>query len=297
MSKQSDICMTPEWREKLLGIFRFFVKICNENNLRFFCTGGTAIGAVRHKGLIPWDDDIDVMMPRPDYERLLQLCQTMDMGNYELMTPETTKEYYCDYAKICDGTTTLLEQDSLRCVIGINLDIFPLDGSPENVEEAKKRFNKYQKLRRYFLLTNTHQPFSHFLLNIKKGKIKHAMLLAFLYSTRTWSREKLLKKLYDIATKYEYGKGKCVIEYGGYYGDKNVMPVEWFENSISMPFDGIEVSCIGEVDAYLRHFFGDYMQLPPVEARKPHHAVAYVNIEKKESIETVFEKLKNGRNS
>ena len=76
-----------EWNATILDILKAFMQICRENGLEFYCCAGTAIGAVRHHGIIPWDDDIDVIMPRPDYDRLLQLAKTKDFGRYEIITP------------------------------------------------------------------------------------------------------------------------------------------------------------------------------------------------------------------
>ena len=110
-------------------ILKEFKDFCNTNGLRYYLAYGTLIGAIRHKGFIPWDDDIDVFMPRPDYEKLLQLYT--DNANYQLYSPRKQKNYYCCYMKLVDANTYHFMPDGSVCQRGIDIDIFALDGQPE----------------------------------------------------------------------------------------------------------------------------------------------------------------------
>ena len=107
-----------EWNATILDILKAFIRICDEYGLRYYCCAGTAIGAVRHHGIIPWDDDIDVIMPRPDYDRLLEIAETADLGKYELITPYGDDTYPLYFSKISNKDTTLNEDRHIPCVIG-----------------------------------------------------------------------------------------------------------------------------------------------------------------------------------
>ena len=128
-----EVTDRKRWNRTLLEILKYYINICEENNLTYFLAYGSAIGVARHQGFIPWDDDIDVIMPRPDYERFIQICQQRDMGKYEIVTPQNTPGYYLPFIKLCDKTTTLWEKRHYHCVFGMYIDIFVIDGPPLQV--------------------------------------------------------------------------------------------------------------------------------------------------------------------
>ena len=125
-----------EWNAKILDILKALTRICEDHGLTFYCCAGTAIGAVRHHGIIPWDDDIDVIMPRPDYDRLLEIAKKEDFGKYELVTPYDNEAYPLYFSKLSDKTTTLVEERERPCVIGLFVDIFPLDATDDEMYAA-----------------------------------------------------------------------------------------------------------------------------------------------------------------
>ena len=125
-----------------------FIKLCEEYNLKYVAAFGTVLGAIRHKGLIPWDDDIDVYMPRKDYEELLKLKDTLQNTTYQIFDI-TDDNYYLPYAKFCNKNTSLWEVKELPCIIGTFIDIFPVDEiniKSNNVFEIYKSYkNKWNK--------------------------------------------------------------------------------------------------------------------------------------------------------
>jgi len=137
-------------RRKIIKIFAFFKQICQENSLRWYGCAGTALGAVRHHGMIPWDDDVDVAMPRPDYEKFIKICEKTDLGEFELVNPVTDKGYYYPFLKLCDKHSTIWEYRDAPFVFGVFMDIFPIDGASDNKEEFKSEKSRYWKYYRLF---------------------------------------------------------------------------------------------------------------------------------------------------
>ena len=111
-----DAAHLRKLQRELLEIYIEFDRICRAANIPYVMSGGTLLGAVRHKGFIPWDDDIDVFMPRPDYDRLMDICARQDMGRYELCTPYNTDNYFMHFSKLCRRDTTIMERVDTPCV-------------------------------------------------------------------------------------------------------------------------------------------------------------------------------------
>ena len=131
---------------KLLSMLDTFHKICIENNLSYYVVGGTALGAIRHKGFIPWDDDIDVGMPRDDYEKFKNLAKTLYLSEYEFEF-SGKKDFTYTYGKMYDTTTTLIENNRYRICRGIFIDIFPIDGLGNDYEEGLKHLRHVRKIK------------------------------------------------------------------------------------------------------------------------------------------------------
>ena len=280
------------WNATILDILKAFMDICERHDLTFYCCAGTAIGAVRHGGIIPWDDDIDVIMPRPDYDRLLEIAKTEDFGRYEIISPYNDDTYPLYFSKLSDRTTTLVEDRQIPCVIGLYVDIFPLDATDDDVEKAKRLKARYTKIINRLNAVSTHNSFGEYMALLKDPKewgrfaIKTA---AFFF--RSAIRRHLISQMDEMSHRYDYGKAKNVQVYTGSYGFKEVFPKEWLGKGRMFKFEDTEVPLPEEYDKYLRHFFGDYMQFPPVEQRIEKHHRAYLNMDCKEEKEAVLKKL------
>lgn len=282
------------WNATILDILKAFMQICDRHGLRYYCCAGTAIGAVRHHGIIPWDDDIDVIMPRPDYDRLLEIAKVEDFGKYEIISPYSDPTYPLFFSKLSDRTTTLIEERERPCVIGLYVDIFPLDATDDDVEKAKMLKAKYTKIINRLNAISTHNSFGeyiHLLTDTKEWGRFVIKTIAFFCRPKV--RRHLLAQMEEISHRYDYDKARNVQVYTGSYGYKEIFPKEWLGEGKMFPFEDIEVPLPQEYDKYLRHFFGDYMQFPPVEQRVEKHHRAYVNLDRKETREEAVEKLKN----
>ena len=268
------------------------MEICERHGLTFYCCAGTAIGAVRHSGIIPWDDDIDVIMPRPDYDRLLEIAKTEDFGKYELITPYNDSSYPLYFSKLSDRTTTLVEDRQIPCVIGLFVDIFPLDATDDDVEKAKILKARYTKIINRLNAVSTHNTFGEYIALLADPKEwgRFAIKTAA-YFFRSAIRRHLIRQMDRLSHLYDYDKARNVQVYTGSYGFKEVFPKAWLGKGRMFKFEDIEVPLPEEYDKYLRHFFGDYMQLPPVEQRVEKHHRAYLNMDRKEEKEEVLKKI------
>lgn len=281
----------PRWNAVINGVLRQYIAICKEHHLTYFCCGGTAIGAVRHQGMIPWDDDVDVFMPRPDYDRFIQIASQQLPEGLELVTPYNKKDYHLFFAKLCDKHTTLQEEQDVPCVYGLYIDIFPIDGAPDDIEDARAMIRLFTKTKHKLEAISTHVSFMSYLSLLKEpkewGRFARKTIGFFL---RKWYRRHLLKQLSDISYRYSYDSASLVAVYCGSYGPKEVFPKAWLQGTKTFLYEGMEVDLPTGYDEYLRQYYGDYMQLPPEEKRISHHMKTYYNLYEREDDETVWRK-------
>ena len=281
----------PRWNAVINGVLRQFIGICKEHGLTYFCCGGTAIGAVRHQGMIPWDDDVDVFMPRPDYDRFVQIASQQLPENLELVTPYNKPNYPLFFVKLCDSRTTLQEEVDVPCVYGLYIDIFPIDGAPDDIEEARAMERQFTKTKHKLEAVSTHVSFVSYLSLLKTPKEWGRFVrktLGFFF--RGWYRDRLLKQMTAISYRYPYESASLVAVYCGSYGPKEVFPKAWLQGTMSFPYEGMDVDLPVGYDDYLRQYYGDYMQLPPEEKRISHHLKAYYNMYEREADEVVWRK-------
>lgn len=149
-----------ELQLRILETLKAVDNVCREHNLRYYIWAGTMIGAVRHKGFIPWDDDLDIAMPRPDYDRLIEHAAEWLPKPYEMVCAENDGVYPLPFAKIQNADTTLIERMHLKYLGGIYLDVFPIDGVPEGAVARKLHFARYEYYKRVLYLL-FRDPYKH----------------------------------------------------------------------------------------------------------------------------------------
>lgn len=253
----------------LLEMLDAFVAYCGKHDLRYYLVGGTLLGAVRHQGFIPWDDDIDVGMPRPDYERFLRLVKTDPVAPHLVAVSGedgTLGNPYCELVHM----GTRLERNSSRYIrkkcqmLHLFIDIFPQDGWPEEQKEAETLF---RKMKRYRYLIQCGRAKLGKGVSWKRILAKTPMVL--------WMRivgyERIIKKMNRIATAHDYD-GSCyvgAVTYGIYGVGERCLRKD-VVRFVKVPFEGREYWAPGCWETYLTQIFGDYMQLPPEEKRIDH---------------------------
>ena len=250
-----------ELKEQELSILRSFIQVCQQLNLKYYVLGGTLLGAVRHHGFIPWDDDIDVGMLRCDYEKFLTHGQKLLPDGLFLQTYQTDPEYPANFTKIRNSNTTFVEHSIKDRNInhGIYIDIFPLDFYPDN------NHNLFD-IKNLLLTIRITDAFS---INTAKRKTKFLRFFTrFLYPSvedALQKREKLFKSV---------KKGQYIANFCGAWGKKEIVPAHWYGDGTYLSFEQMEVTAPSYYHEWLTQVYGDYMQLPSPENRRPHHQVA-----------------------
>jgi len=262
-----DTVTTRELQLKLLDIMKVFHEVCEKHNIKYVMLGGTMLGAIRHKGFIPWDDDIDVGIPREDYERLLKLPASEWPENIRIKTPYNSPDLIFPYSKIMNTDTTLVEDRLDGIIEGIYIDIFPLDGAGNSERSAKLRFLGYYW--KQGLLFN----------NQDYGEKKTALRRLVQRYARSRNVKKLYRSLEKWMRKLDYNKSNIIGNYAGAWGFKEFMPKEVIETPELYDFEHLRLFGARDADRYLKSLYGNYMQLPPAEKRKSHHNFKYINLE------------------
>jgi len=261
-----DNTYTLQLKAHLLDMLRWFHTLCVDNNLRYYALGGTMLGAVRHGGFIPWDDDVDVGMPRSDYERLESIVKQVKQDRYILETPRSTaKDFNYCFTKLYDANTTLVENTRYRIKRGLYIDIFPLDGMGNNLSESKKHFAKINRRFSFFLARTT---------GIRKGRspLKNAaVILSQAIPDFCLNDKKLLASVERVSREKDFDQ--CV--YGGNpYGAwryKEIMPTAVMGIPTLYKFEDMKIYGAERPDEYLTNLYGDWRKLPPMDKRVSHH--------------------------
>lgn len=257
---------------KSLEILLYFKEFCEKHSLMFYFCGGCCIGTIRHHGFIPWDDDIDLFMPREDYEKLAILWPLYaDVEKYSYCRTNEIQNYHHAGASIRDNTTTFINKHSKDEDIchGISLEFVPIDGCPNS------KFKRFKQLiyAMTFALFNTQR------LPDNKG-IFFRGLAKLIYGIIPFKRVRYIIWKYSEKqmSKYKWNECEYVTELvGSIKGMLLKHPKEWFEKSVYKNFEGYKMPLMNGYDQYLRLIFGDYMQLPPIDKRVAKHDCVYIN--------------------
>ena len=260
---------------KELDSLVYFDTFCKENNLKYYLLGGCVIGALRHKGFIPWDDDIDLIMPRDNYEKMLKIWNGQLRDNrYILLKTDGDKIFTGNtFATLIDTSSTLVKENQKDIDVphGIVTDIFPIDGCPDS---KIKRYFQYFHAMMYSLFITEYVPTKHGGIVSIISKI----LLSIFRSKKI--RTKIWKRAERKASKYNFYKHKYSTElYAGPGYMKNKYPQNAFDKPVYKEFENLKVPVPQGYDIYLKTAFGDYMSLPKKEDQVPHHDLIKLDLD------------------
>ncbi len=259
-------------QSKLLEMLTWFHGYCVEHNLRYYLVGGSALGAARHQGFIPWDDDVDVGMPREDYEKLRSL-QT-EHGKYVFEFPGEKKDFVYAYGKLYDRTTTLIEHTRYKTKRGIFIDIFPLDGLGNSYEESLARFKKID--RKVNLLSAR-------TCALRRGRSPYknlAIIAMRLVPPFLLGRKKLVKEIETLSKARAFNECAYVANCVGNWHEKEIVKRAYFGKPTEAIFEGVTLFVPEDIDGFLTGIYGDWRTPPPPEKQISHHDYLALDLEK-----------------
>ena len=253
-------------QNRLLEMLRFFHAFCEANHLRYYIIGGTLLGALRHQGFIPWDDDVDIGMPRSDYDAFLRLFGTTAIDRYAVESASSDDENFCfPYAKLFDTSTTLIENTKKPLKRGIYLDIFPLDGAGNSLREAMLHFAAIDGKKTLLSMRMTK-------ISNRRAGYKNAILRIVQALPACMICEKNLSRQIDALCRQKDFDGCALVgNLTGAWGKKEIVPRELFGMPRLYRFEDLSVYGLERPEAYLAHIYGDWQKLPPESKRVSHH--------------------------
>lgn len=247
-----------------LNILSVVHSYCLQNNIRYSLAYGTLLGAVRHKGYIPWDDDIDIIMQRPDYDKFISSFNYEDHSPYRVVSYETDRQIHYPMAKVVNDSTINNELGYNK--YGIGIDVFPIDKIPMDEKKCYKLFTKQDTLWKMFMLKSMKWSQSRSLVKNSILILSKCLLCLIDYSYLNKSMNRNARRYNNLNDNYYLG---CLY---GPYGKKEIASKDVFDVYITMTFEGKQFMCLKDYDTYLSNIYGNYMQLPPIEKQVSHHA-------------------------
>ena len=250
-----------ELRNLQMGILDHIHQFCESHRITYFLSSGSLIGAVRHKGYIPWDDDLDIYMPRSEYEKFVQAYHDTT-GVYRILNPKKESHYFYTFAKVVDQRTLMVEDETQGYEIGVYVDVFPVDYVPEDMKQREKVFRRKRllyKIRRSKL--SQQNPYKSAL-----AYWCYRLLPVTVNQLNRWIENLIVRKgpTQMVCNMTEAGPGLT-----------HCFPAACMDSVTDIAFeDRIYKTMVG-YKKYLECTYGDYMTLPPEDQRVTHHFKAY----------------------
>lgn len=251
---------------KLLDLLKWFHEFCVENNLRYYAIGGTMLGAMRHEGFIPWDDDIDLGMPRKDYERFLDLTEGKSIGQYKVESMrDGNDDFTYLFAKVYDTKTTLIERRKKIVKRGVYLDIYPIDGTGNNLAESKAFYSSIERSLNFQ---------SARVSAFRKGRSLYKNMAVFavrIISPFLPNVKKQMAKIDSACKSRDFDTCEFAANLYGLKRSGEIMPRSYFGTPTLCKFENISIYGVEKYDEFLTHIYGNWRELPPKDKQITHH--------------------------
>ena len=264
MSKNID---SQEYKQIVNDVLAYTDSVCRKYGITYYLAYGSLLGAVRHKGFIPWDDDVDIIMDRNNFERFIECMRLENHEYYKLMWLTEQKEYDLPLPKVVDARTELIQTGrKSKVVIGAWVDVLVVDDVPDDPVKQKKvlkKFNFYESCWAWSQYRSVSSKKATTLRSFVKNTLLRVITIP---GSRFWAW-----RLYKMANKYN-GKGYksfASLTFAG--GSRKAYKKEWLGSGAKVEFEGSFYNAPQEWDAYLTHAYGDYMTLPPKEKQISNH--------------------------
>ena len=258
-------------QQRELEILKVVAEICERNGLRYFLDAGTCLGAVRHQGFIPWDDDVDIGMPRKDFERFRVIAKKELPEELRLWDYNEAAYGRNMFLKVHDVRTTYFEAVLRPCPdvwTGIYVDIFPYDGFP--APGLARSWIKWKKEVLYHINWALRLPETELDKQTSRRRAEVRML------QKRFPRNWASKRLERMLRKYDFNTSPYVVKWFFWTS----FPAACVQSTVKLPFEGVMLPCPADYETYLTSHYGDWRQLPPEEERRPKHAEGYYSLEK-----------------
>lgn len=272
----NEVCVSVQQMQNIeYNILKFIKGVCEKNNLHYYLAYGTLIGAVRHNGFIPWDDDIDILMPRNDYEEFVKAVEAENHPYYKLVSKETEKNFTAPLPKVIDSRIELVQNYSFieKVILGPYVDLFILDGCGESEEQASNHFETCYKVFKKWLIADTDF--------FKTANRFTALLKRILYfPIKKKGYESFLHDLSTECTVYSYEQSSYVgtLMFPSTNGNNkkseflgNVWSKKYFGEGVELAFGDEKFTVPVSYKEMLSTWYGNFMELPPEEQQLPHH--------------------------
>ena len=242
---------TRELQKYILDMLLAIDKVCREHGLDYYLIAGTMLGAVRHKGFVPWDDDADVAMPRKDYNEFVKHANEWLPERYELVSGLQDPMYPYQFARIQDKETTYILRRKFNFVGGLPVDVFPLDGMTADHSAMVKHYRRYA-IAKKLLYYSTIDPLKH----------GHGLRWAFTklmhkFISQDWAH----RHMNDVQREFDYDRSTLVADHDN-APNRGILPKEVYGKPTPIEFEGHQLMGVQDPDTYLRYCYGDYMKMP-----------------------------------
>jgi len=253
-----------------------FKRICDKHNIKYSLVAGTLLGAVRHKGFIPWDDDVDIGMLRNEYEKFIKVAPDELKQDYFLQTWQTDPGFALPFAKLRKNGTKFVEQNSseTNAHCGVFIDIFPFDNVPLNETHKKVQNIISYILKRILLIRLNYKVWQ------KSEYLKKVIYTLARIFSKVFSIRQIKNRLYNVMVRYNKDVAEEIVTFGGSYGySKESIKKEWLMDQKDIQFENEVFSAPFDSEAYLAYFYGDYMTPPPEDERYNRHNVTTIQFD------------------